>query len=361
MPSFNVIIDQYIWSVTFFSALTSLAIFSLLILLRFFSDKKKQHSLARRKKIRQLLFIHLSNPLKDLKQALLQSSADLQLVAEEAPAILRTLKGNSYQKLLDCLQSIGLYDWALKRLQGRNRQGKISASHLMAHWPTTDVQQQLKTLLKDDHPLVRYAAIEALAQARDAKLLPIIIHEFKKPNNFSAPLMTNVLQKFGANVAAKLVDYLSARDIPVHLKIPILMALIYTDDNFSTHKAALSLYNHENDELRALAYHGLAKCNKSIAKQVLEAGARDHDWRIRQYTVACATYSDHLPADILSKLLKDDNWLVGFRSGQVLHESGPAGIKLLEIMAKKETLDGRRARMVLAEQKTAGGGIHGVA
>lgn len=362
MPSFNDIVMHYVWPVTFASGAMSLSIFFTLVFLRFFKDRIKDKKIIRKKEIEQQLLIHLATPLKDLKTVLLKTDEDMGLVAEVAPALLRTLKGNSYQRLLDSLQSIGLYEWALKKLRSQNRPRKISAINLIAHWPDKRVKQKLKALLRDDHPLVQYAAVEALAHTKDTSVIPTIVREFKRQVNFSAPLMSDVFQKFGSDISKQLSALLTSQNTPVRIKIPALMALIKTGDTEQIAIAATPLCQHKDKDLRALAYLALSETGESIATEILQSGAREDDWRIRQSVASCAGNSDPLPAEILSELLKDENWLVGLRSGQILFASGVLGRKLLETIAQKNDLSAGRARMILAEQGHAQyGGADGLA
>lgn len=360
MPSFDTLVDQYIWSVTLISALVSLGIFLVLVIFRFFYDRIKDQRILRKKKLQQQLLIHLANPLRDLKGALLKDRMDMELVAEIAPSLLRTLKGSSYQRLLDSLESIGLYEWALKKLHSKNRPQKISAINLIAHWPNKRVKQKLKTLLKDKHSLVQYAAMEALAQTQDEKMLPAIIKEFKKQKSFSNLLMADIFQKFGSAISAKLSDYLKAKNTPVHIKIPAMISLTRMENANLFYNTALNLCEHKDSELRAMAYYALSESGEPIDKGLLEKGMRDADWRVRQYTASCAVYARPLPAEILIELLQDKNWLVGLRAGQAMCSAGLAGITLLKTLANQDSVPGNRARMILAEQLQRGD-AHGMA
>lgn len=351
MPSFNEIVSSYVWPVTLISCALSLTVFFTLVGLRFFRDRIKDRKLTRQKEIQQQLLVHLSNPLKDLRNTLLKTEKDMERVAEVVPTLLRTLKGGSYQRLLDSLKEIGLYEWALKKLHNRNRPRKIAAINLIAHWLDKRVKQELIDLLKDNHPLVQYAAVEALAHTKDTTLLPVIIRVFKRQKNISVPLMSDVFQRFGNNISEQLASYIKQKNIPLRIKIALLMALIQTDSIEQIISAATALCHHKNDELRALAYLALFEAKEPVDASLLKSGMCDSDWRVRQYTASCASHCSPLPAEILRTLLKDENWLVGLRSGQILLTNGTVGRKLLETLAKKDDLSAARAKMILSEYR----------
>jgi HEAT repeat protein len=326
-----------------------MTIFFTLILIRFFKDRINDKKILRKKEIEQQLFIHLAKPLKDLKTVLLKTDEDMRLVAEIAPRLLRTLKGNSYKSLLDSLQSIELYEWALVKLRSRSPSRKVAAINLIAHWSNKHVKQELKALLRDDHPLVQRAAVDALAFTRDTSIVPTIIKEFERQGNFSIPLMSDVFQKFGRDISKQLSVLLASKDVPAKIKISALMALTKIGDTAEIMTTASSLCCHIDNELRALAYLAISGTGESIAVEIMQSGANDNDWRVRQFVAKCAGNCEPLPAEILSKLLKDENWLVALHSGQVLIASGVLGRKILETIAKKNDLSAGRARMILAE------------
>lgn len=362
MPSFHDIVSSYVWPVTFSAAALSLAIFFTLVGLRFFKDHFKDKKLARQKEIEKQLLIHLSNPLKDLKNTLLKTEGDLELVAKIVPTLLRTLKGGSYLRLLESLKEIGLYEWALKKLHSRNRTRKIAAINLIAHWPDKRVKQKLKALLKDNHALVKYAAVEALSNTKDTTLLPAIVKEFKQQKSFSVPLMSDVFQKFGSYISSQLAGYIKAKNTTLRIKTSALIALIQTGDSELIVTVATPLCRHKNNKLRAIAYLALSESKEPVDLELLKLGMHDVDWRVRQYTASCSKHCDPLPAEVLSTLLQDENWLVALRSGQVLLTSGVIGKKLLETLAQRDDISAARAKMILSEHNNSDqGGIHGLA
>lgn len=340
---------HYVWPTTISIGVISLSTFFTLVFIRYFRDRNKEKAINRKKELERLLLTHLSNPLKDLKSALLKTHKDMALVAQISPAMLRTLKGNSYQRLLDSLHDVGLYDWAFERLHKKNRLQKIEAIKLVAYWPDKPIKREFKTLLENKHPLVRQAALIALADTKDTSMLPIIIQAFIQKSDFSAPLMSNLFQKFGAEISKQLTTLITSPNIPVRVKIPALMALVKTEDTEQIVLAATLLCWHNDDELRAMAYLAMSETGEPMASNLIQSGAKDGDWRLRQSVASCAANCNPLPAAILTELLRDKNWLVGLRSGQVLFASGILGRKLLETIANGTHLGSERAKMILSE------------
>lgn len=354
---FEHIVDKFVWPITVGAGLVSIAIFFTLTLVRFFYDHAKDNRAQRKREIESALLIHLSNPLKDVRKTILKSNKDLILIAEVSPKLIRNLKGKSKEQLLDTLKELGLYDWLIEKLNSRSRRVRISAVTLAGNWPEKRVKQRLKALLKDSHPLIKYAAVEALAQTEDTKLLPAIIREFRRQQVFSYPLMCDVFQHFGAAITKDLVKIAKTKKASRRIKKAALLSLAEIGDSKAIHEAAVPLCKHSDDELRAIAYYALSMSQEALPPKLLALGEKDSYWKVRQFLAECAGYISPLPADTLMDLLKDPNWLVGMQAAKALYDSGRTGRQLLELVAKTASQEGLRAQMMIAER----GGSYGVA
>ncbi|MGD9639434.1 MAG: hypothetical protein AB7U85_10350 [Alphaproteobacteria bacterium] len=363
MAEFNEFIMNFVWPVTFITAAISILIFFTLIILRFFKDYASAKRAIRKKEIRQQLLVHIANPLKNLKKDIVNTENDMSIIAEIAPDLLRVLKGTSYDDLLKSFEEIGFYDWILKKIKGRNKADKFKSISLIANWSNNQVKQELIALLNDKNILVQYTAIEALAHTRDVSLFPKIIEILKKQKGFSTLLICNVFQKFNSNISKMLIEQIEDKDIPIYIKIPAFMTLIKNGAPEQITKIAMSLYNHENNELRALAYLGLSESRETVPKEILQAGFKDDDWRVRQYVTRCAAHSTPPPVEMLGHLLNDENWFVGFSSGKELYDLGSIGQKFLETIAnQKDGIASHRAASILAEYNSKNyGGAYGMA
>lgn len=346
----NQTITQFIWYATLILVFLSLIVFFTLVFLRFFHDRRASKNKLRKKYIQKNLLIHLSNPLQNLKNIILQNSEDENLIAEIAPEILRNLKGLSYQRMLDTLKRLGLYEWTLKNLKSRNLPQKIAAIHLASFWPYPKIQQELIHLLKNKEPAVVHAALESLSCSKNFKLFALIIGHLKQQSNFSAPIISDLFQEFGSSISSLLLDLLQNKGIPTPLYLASLMALIRIGNPQQINTAAMLFCDDKNDDLRFQAHLAFLKLGKPVDNKLLKKAALDRDWRIRQTAAHFAEYSSRLPVEVLKKLLKDENFFVGFRSGKTLFQSGAIGAKLLQTMAQKgNALEARRAKMILAE------------
>ena len=355
------LITVYIWPVTWITGLFSIIIYIVLTINRYFQDRKQQHRNNRSREIEQQLLIHLSNPLRDVKAALVREADDLEIIADLAPKMLRRLKGSSYNQLLSCLRELGLYQWCIEGLRCKNLARKIIAIHMAAHWPTDQVEKELLALIKNRHKLISHAAIVTLSDLGDPEILPLIVKEMERRDDFSIHLMGDVLQRFGDEIVEKLEDLISG-SVSLPLKRAALMALISQGNSNSLFRAWEALYNHTDNYLRTLSYRALLHSGKKVAPELLNAGARDDLWRVRELVTQCAVNALPASTELLFKLIDDENSFVAYQAGRGLFDFGPSGVKLLEVLSTKESRAGNRARMIVEELRSSrNGGGYGVA
>ncbi len=355
MPPFNELVEMYVWPVTIVSAIASMAIFAIIVILRLFTDKWKSQKTNRKKEINKQLSIHLVSSLKKPRDILVKQAQDMELIADVASTMLRNLKGDSYQTLKVTLEDIGLVDWLSKKLHSKNIKRRIAAISLCAHWPTDEIKGNLIAQLNHEEPLIRQAAIIALADTKDIHLFPTILAEVKKHQSFSYLMLCDIFQQFGSKIndqltLAAISEYSTAR-----VKMAALMALDKTGDVTAIKKVALPLCEHKDLALRAMAYQAIANNNIYISEQLLHKGVDDKHWEVRQHMAQCLAAHTPLPVSLIQKLLNDPNWLVGFQSASVLYSSGEIGKQLLQNMAQKNDVVGHRARMILIEMAGAYG------
>lgn len=356
MNYLQIFVEHYIWKITAISTAFSFMVFLALMLYKCLTYPRLEQERLRKQEIRKNLLIHLSSPLKNIKKIIIKSFSDLMLTAELAPSILQNLKGNSYNQLLDTFETVDVFEWAFRTLDSSDAKKKVIAINLIAHYQNKETKEKLKSLLMDQNEFVQHASMEALAHSQDKKLLPMIINKFKSQESLSPLLMADIFQKFGKDISNELASHLKSSRMPNRIKIAMIMALMHIGDKNLVHEVALKLYNSQNKDLRALAFNALAESKQIVDMKILLYGAKDQDWRVRQYVARCAVHLDPIPLDILDILIKDENWLVAMHSGQTLLKSGPGGIKLLELLTKQDSIAGGRAKMILDEKGILEGG-----
>lgn len=347
----DALIVDYVWKVTLILVLLSLSLFSTLVLLRVFSDYRLHKRMKRKKTIEHTLLIHLQNPLKQLHTHVTKYSNDMELVTEIAVRLLTTLKGEAYNRLLSTLQNLGIVEWGMARLQHNNKRDIVVAINILRHFSNNEIKEQFLSLFRNKSlsPLIRYNAGEALAQTHDIVLFPHIIKVLKNEDVFSAPLMSDIFQKFGNTISAQLATLLQARNTPLRIKHAALMALTHIGNTQDIIQAATPLCAHYDNELRALAFLALSHTGESCDSALIHKGVKDSYWCVRQHVAQCAANQNPVPVDILRTLLEDKNWLVGLSAGRGLYMSGMAGRKFLSVIAQRDSLAAQRARSIMAE------------
>jgi HEAT repeat protein len=351
MPSLHefITVDD-VWGIVYYAVSVSLILFNTIVILRFFRDRKIKKNKIRTAEIKKLLLIHLVNPLQDLKFVLMKDLNDMKLLAEIVPEILKTLKGNSYQNLLDSLKGVGLYDWIKKNLVKKNKSKSIAAIRLAIHWPDEEIKNIVRKVVCEKKGLVQHAAVESLSHMKDIESFPIILDVFKQGKNFSFPLMCDVFLNFGKEASKELISIIKSPDVSVKVKEPALMAFGKIGDMKEIGEVAIPLCADENNDIRAFAFLALSNSGLSLPLALLEKGKNDEYWRVRQCVAECLGNAPSTPLEMLMELLGDENWLVGLQSGKALFKLGDKGKNVLKIISKKRSLSGQRAQMLLSER-----------
>lgn len=346
------LIANVIWPVTLIMCILSIGIFSCLVVIRFYTDKKNLYIQNRKAQIKKTLLIHLETPLRDLQGALLLQDKDLPLLADILPHLLAVLSGGSRQRLLNDLQKLGFFDWIWQRLNTPDVNENIDLIRLIAYWPEDKVIDRLHSLLVCGYPLARVAAAEALASTKNQAHLSAIMQALTSNEHLAPALMCDILKKLGDDAVADLIDVLRQEDANPRLQQASLMALTESRESNKIPSLVMPLCGHANAAIRVLAYIALARAGIALPAALLSKALNDRNWRVRAAVVDCATNSTPVDLSLLLALLDDQNWLVALSAARALFAQGGSDQKLLAALAKQDSVRGRRARMMLAEQRT---------
>ncbi len=335
------------WDLILVMVVVSVVIFSTLIVIRFFTDRKKRLKKIRKDWMRRKILFHLENPLKDIEKEILQKKGDVRLLLEVAYDLLRNLKGASHKKILDLLAQAGLQNHVLDKLVGSNNKALLSSISLCHYWPSKDVKNRLVELLDHKNIAIKYAAGEVISNMKDLKLFPILVKKVEEEKRFSPLMICILFQNFGVEAEQKMIAALK-KSKSIRMRKAILMVMA----KFRSRKyvSVISKFcKHKDPEIRVLAFLALASIKDPVPLEVLEYGAKDSNLRVRKYVARCTKYSFPDSGRVLSKLLGDDNWLVGLEAAKSLIGSGFSGKQLLEVLAKSKSVAGQRAKMMLLE------------
>lgn len=340
---------SFVFNSSLFIALVSAVIFCVLIILRFFRDKEDIKRRKQRNELKKKVFLYLNNPTSDLKNSLTESHYDVSILAEIANDLLRNLKGKSYLTLLELMSEAGIYDYIRRNLFSDDRAKYTSVINISSHLAGAEIKQRLIDLLEDDNYLVRYTVAEALAYTHDSNLLPIIIKKFSKEEDLSYMMIANIFDIFGDKVVDIMSDLLNKRQASSRLKMAALMILAKHFNTKEIHQASESLYRSKDHALRAMLFYALAEARVEADIKILTKGKKDKDWQVRQNVARCSRYSFPESAQILTDLLKDKNWLVGLQAAKSLAVVGKPGQRILSLIAENNSMEGSRAKMIMAE------------
>lgn len=346
----NYAIANFILCVTFAIGVTALAVFSFLIMLRFFRDRRKKIRQKHKEEMKRKIFLYLNNPVEDLRRSLTKCRFEVSVLVEFADELLRNLKGKSYVSLLEIFSDAGVYDYIKYKLFSKNRKKYASVINISSHLAGDEIKQRLIDLLEDESDSIRYSAAESLAYTHDIELLPIIIKKFAEEKTLSHLMIANIFDIFGEKVVTEMVALIKNKKTPDRLQKAALLVLAKHSNAKEIAEVVPFLCSDKNDDLRASAFLALADTKVETDIKLLEKGKKDKSWQVRQNVARCAIYNFPLSAKILADLLKDKNWLVALQAAKSMIAAGLQGRKLLDLIAEKKSFDGARARIILAEE-----------
>ncbi|MFT7433083.1 MAG: hypothetical protein ACI9TY_000711 [Alphaproteobacteria bacterium] len=192
---------EYVWPVTWVFVSVSLMTLFVLVVLRLFIDHRKKVYKARRKEMEKYLLIHLSNPLKDLKETLVVNpQRDMILLAYIAQDMFRIVKGASYERLRDTFKNIGFYSWLQKALHSHDVKECLLATQLSHHWMDDTTQANLLSLLSHPYQSIRYSSMVSLAHSQDRTLFKDVTHALEKEEKLSHFMVYDIFRQFDLSI-----------------------------------------------------------------------------------------------------------------------------------------------------------------
>jgi HEAT repeat protein len=200
--------------------------------------------------------------------------------------------------------------------------------------------------LDDPHPVVRNAALDALADLQDPAALPAIVVRLHDGSLHRSRRLA-ALQAFGSQCEPLLLD-LARIDLEHRVNYALALAICGTDRSRST---LCEWTTDSRCEVRAASFRALARVglDDQAASQALAAlESPDADER----SMAAASLrgwsgSGDAPAHLARHL--GDSWNVAVRAARTLQSMGDAGRHELEACARRDDLAGTLARQVLWE------------
>lgn len=264
------------------------------------------------------------------------------------------LRGSAHENLNQLALRLGLHKLALRWIEQGDQTERILGLATLGHLGRAEDVARVQSALADHHALVSLAAARALLQIDARNAAPVVLDEYLRRSNWSAPRVGTLLRDAGAEaVAPALIERLLAATGDGQL---VLLRLLRFAESPRTDSVLRHLIERSQDPL--VLSVALRQLHAPDSLPRVRALAGHADALVRSAAaVALGRIGTAADRDLLATLMADTDWWVRYRAAQSQLEL--PGTDASVIAALRGRLNDRYARdildHVLAERALASG------
>ena len=342
---------KILWNSSIILSVLSIAIFTILVVFRVFTEKNEFKYQRRYRELEKMLLIHMTLPLKDLSKTFVKSPYDLAILCDISQKLLQSLKGNSWSELYSFVKETGLEEVIIKGSMSNNLKTQVAAIRLMGYLPDNKKFLNIlhEKLSSSQDIRIIYACAESLASLSKEEGFLNIIEVFNKYEEISPLIIYDIIDKFNANdIFTQLKKIINSESYNQNIRIACIYCLSDIKDERAI-KLFEKLHNHRDSRISSASYNAMARMDMEVPYKIIKYGSMSENWRIRLHTVNCARHSNNLPSEELLTLLSDENWIISSKAAEVLISFGDAGVRILKTISTQQATIGKRAALFLNE------------
>jgi HEAT repeat protein len=337
-----------IWLSALWFAGVSLALMFLLVLRRFYTDRRQRRYEAHQDELLTRLLDHLAEgePAGDAELA--ANAKDVQVLNDIIEHLLRSVSGEERDRLVAVLCSLGGVEKKLKSLRRGKEWERTAAATALRRFDRPEVVAALRAALDDPSPDVRGAAARALHDLGAIDSAKTLVDKLVIEASLPPHALRDIFRKLGRRYCDDMLDVLRS-DVET-ARIVAIDSLAHSGE-LRVVDPLLRLISEGSKEITANAFRALAILGDPRALPAVMSGLRDPAWEVRCQAALCAGRIGAVEAKgLLARLLEDPIWWVRYRSAEALHELGEQGIWILRGLTVQSTRAGETAHLVLAEK-----------
>jgi HEAT repeat protein len=225
---------------------------------------------------------------------------------------------------------LGSNQYFSKKLNSNNRKEKLKAVSFLGKLEDKNTLVEIKKLLDSNDRLTITTAAWAISEMEETNLLQPVMKALFNKTNMTYEAITELLVNFGEDMCDDLIQYINLyfenNNFFIHkFEIEDFKVLSVFVDIFGFFRYEKSLpvlekllFKNENSEVRIHIFKTLVKIGKPTYVN-LHKFLQSDNWVIRSQ---CARYIGIIKAkqysSFLIKLLKDENWWVGYYAARSL-------------------------------------------
>lgn len=258
------------------------------------------------------------------------------------------------QEILKVIFEKGLKDKCLRDLHSRFFLRRLKATRLVGLFSVLPDERLLLSLLKDK-PLIRLAAVHAIAQLPGRESLALVFQAFEQESCPKIHIYTNIIFGAGEKVAP-FIQACLMKGLPVE-KLCLLIELAGAIPLPSLYPEVAGYAGHPEKEVRIKVAKALGKFLTPDSYGILERMADDQEWEVQaQALKAIGNLKNAGALVLLTRGLYSPSWYVRYNAREGLLSLGPLGIKRLEEVSsqKADRFASDMAAMALEEFSYSG-------
>lgn len=344
----------WLWSMSLMFAAGSLAVMTVLILLRLLRGFTNRRRSARRQEI-ITLFMTASETGDGLARALDPLTRYRRTMAQAFLEYSTLVRGSDFDVIVEALRTAGMENRLLSLSKALNREDRAIAIEALGYIGGPETPGTLRCFLRRSaHMQLKVAAAGALLRLGERPDIDSLLSSFDFHEASAPAELTSVLAEIAQNDAdAVMLRLRSGKDsVPVRA---MMVEVLGKTGRYDYIDEFTELAQSPEVSVRSAAIDAVGRLALPEARVVLESAIEDPSADVRA-EAAEAIARIALP-DLINALenrLQDYEWDVRFRAANALASLGEAGRqRLIEAASSDNSRASRAAAMVLAEKRAA--------
>lgn len=271
-----------------------------------------------------------------------QPAVEVALKHRSQPAVLTQVLVNFAEMISGQGQEVlrVIFEHALKRrflkdLRSPFVARRLKATRLIGLFSASAERALLIDLLRDK-PIVRLAAVNAMARIPDKESLALVFEVFEKESCPDVHAYTNII--FGAGERIEPLVRKSLSKTQSAEKLGLLIELVGAIPLRSLYPVLLRFAGHPEKEVRIKVAKALSAIRSPDSFGTLLRLAEDKEWEVQAQALrGLGNLKNPEALEILAKGLFSPSWHVRWNAREGLLNLGPEGIHRLEDISKQKT------------------------
>ena len=250
-----------------------------------------------------------------------------RLMAEALVEVLGLVRGAERERLIDCLERLGVADRLRFRLKRGSRAGRIAAAEALAAFPDVATVDALRSALNRSRDGdFRVAALIALMDMEAAPPLREILKEIADRGLQDSLLYEPVIRRAASDAPLEALDVFILSGAPSATRAVLADALGASGDYRAVEPLSRTAAAPEL-ELRIASVRALGLLGHPAAEEAVTNAFSDTAWEVRAAACEAAGRIGLIQAVApLIQALGDPAWWVRFRAGEALAMLGDKGV-----------------------------------